>query len=213
MRRQEHVRRAIALPGLAIACLAASCSPEAAADREAEPQAQSGAPADTSSKAGTAESGAPAQAAAARLAVDGDGLRWSPQPGGTERRIPFGTPQAQVVASLERVRGPAEQGTNQDCPTGPVQYANWPDGLSLVFEEGRFVGWSVDDRAAGAVETAAGIGPGDSRAQLTAAHAAEVRQSTLGTEFSAGDVHGVLDGPSAGARITDMWAGVSCVAR
>lgn len=216
MRSRKHARRASALWSLAIACLAASCSPEAADDREPEPQAQSGAPVaepgDASAKAPTGESSAPAQSAAARLAVDGDGLRWFLQPGGTERAIPFGTPQAEVVASLERVRGPAEQGTNQDCPTGPVQYANWSDGLSLLFEEGRFVGWYLNERASGAVETGAGIGPGDTRAQLAAAHAPEVRQGTLGTEFSAGDIHGVLDGPSAGARITHMWAGMSCVA-
>jgi hypothetical protein len=134
-------------------------------------------------------------------------------PGGAERAIPFGAGEAMVIETLERVRGPAEQGTNEDCPTGAVQYASWSDGLSLLFGDDRFVGWSLDDRASGQVETPAGIGPGDTRAQLNSAHAPEVRQSTLGTEFSAGEVHGVLDGPSTGARITAMWAGASCVAR
>jgi hypothetical protein len=207
------MRGASALSTFAIALLAASCSPEAADhDAGAQNGANVAGPADA---AGTNEAaskaGAPAQAAAARLAVEGEGLRWL-QPGGTGEAIPFGTRQAAVLASLERLRGRAEQGTNEDCPTGPVQYASWPDGLSLVFQQDLFVGWTLSEGASGAVETARGIGPGDTRAQLDAAHAPEVRQGTLGTEFGAGDIYGVLDGPSASARITDMSAGMTCIA-
>lgn len=115
---------------------------------------------------------------------------------------------------MERVRGPAGQGTNQDCGAGPVQYANWPDGLSLVFRKGTFVGWGLDGRAKGALATAIGIGPGSTRAELEAAYAnIKVNQTSLGTEFSGGGFFGVLDGDGPGARVTDMWAGVSCVAR
>ena len=120
-----------------------------------------------------------------------------------------------MLASLERVRGQAAQGTNADCGAGPVQYANWADGLSLVFQRGRFVGWGLDGRAAGAITTVDDIGVGTSRAQLEEAFGPpiEVRQTSLGTEFSAGAMHGLIDGKGATARITDMWAGVSCVAR
>lgn len=115
---------------------------------------------------------------------------------------------------MERVRGPAGQGTNQDCGAGPVQYANWPDGLSLVFQKGSFVGWGLDGRAKGALATAIGIGPGSTRAELEAAYAnIEVNRTSLGTEFAGGGLFGVLDGAGPGARVTDMWAGVSCVAR
>lgn len=148
-----------------------------------------------------------------RLAVDGEGLRWFLPDTGAARSIPFGQPQAAVLAALERVRGPAGRGVNQDCGAGPVQYANWPDGLSLVFQEGSFVGWGLDGRAAGAVTTAAGIGPGSTRGALTDAHDATFEQTSLGTEFAAGALYGVLDGPGANARITDMWAGISCAAR
>ncbi len=151
--------------------------------------------------------------AAPKLAVEGEGLRWFLQPSGSARPIPFGRPQAEMLASLETVRGPASKGTNQDCGAGPVQYASWPDGLSLVFQDKRFVGWGLDSRAADAITTASGIGPGSTRAELESAYEAAVSQTSLGTEFSAGDLQGVLDGPSAGARITDMWAGISCVAR
>lgn len=152
-------------------------------------------------------------AADPRLAVDGEGLRWFLQPSGSARPISFGRPRGEVLTSLEVVRGPARKGTNQDCGAGAVEYASWPDGLSLVFQDGRFVGWGLDSQAADAITTAAGIGPGSTRDELEAVYSATITQTSLGTEFSAGDMHGVLQGTSAGAKITDMWAGVSCVAR
>ena len=149
-----------------------------------------------------------------KLAVEGEGLRWFLPPNGSARPIPFGTAEAAVLASLERVRGPAGTGTNESCGAGPVQYAGWPDGLSLVFQRGVFVGWSLDGRAEDALSTADGIGPGTTRTELDEAFGdVRVERTTLGMEFSAGAVHGVLDGPGRRARITDMWAGVSCVAR
>ena len=156
-----------------------------------------------------------AAAALPRLALDPDGLRWFLPPNGAARPLAFGTTQADVLVSVERVRGDATEGTNEDCGAGPVQYANWKDGLSLVFQKGRFAGWGLDSRAKGRITTADGIGIGTTRAQLDDAIGPplEVRQTSLGTEFSAGQYHGLFDGLEAKARITDMWAGVSCVAR
>ncbi|MBC7770242.1 MAG: hypothetical protein H7124_15790 [Phycisphaerales bacterium] len=148
------------------------------------------------------------------LAVDGEGLRLFNPTSGSASPIPFGRPQADVLAPLERMRGPAGQGVNQDCGAGPVEYASWPDGLSLVFQDGRFAGWGLDGRAAGALTTASGIGPGSTRAALDAVYGdVRVTRTSLGNEFSAGSFSGVLDGPNATSLITDMWAGTSCVAR
>ncbi len=148
-----------------------------------------------------------------RLNVDGEGLRWFLQPNGSARPIPFGRTQGEVLASLETARGPAVEGTNEDCGAGQVQFASWPDGLSLVFQKGRFVGWGLDSRANRSIATAAGIGPGATRAELEDAYRVTVSQTTLGTEFSTGDLHGVLGGRADNAIITDMWAGINCVAR
>lgn len=150
---------------------------------------------------------------APRLAVEGEGLRWFLQPSGSARAVPFGRPQDEVMASLEPLRGLAVKGTNQDCGAGPVQYATWRDGLSLVFQGNRFVGWSLDGRAEDVIATAAGVGPGTTRAELQSAYSATISKTSLGYEFSTGDLHGVLDGASVRARVTDMWAGVSCVGR
>ena len=149
-----------------------------------------------------------------KLAVEGEGLRWFLPPNGSARPIPFGTPQADVLASLQRVRGPAGRGVNADCGAGPVEYASWPDGLNVVFQRGKFVGWGLDGRAAGALATVNDVGPSTTRAELEGAFATvSVQRTSLGSEFTAGKLHGVLDGPGPRARITDMWAGVSCVAR
>ena len=149
-----------------------------------------------------------------KLAVEGEGLRWFLPPNGSARPIPFGTPQADVLASLQRVRGPAGRGMNADCGAGPVEYASWPDGLSVVFQHGTFVGWGLDGRAAGALATANNVGPSTTRAELEGAFATvSVQRTSLGSEFAAGKLHGLLDGPGRRARVTDMWAGVSCVAR
>lgn len=148
------------------------------------------------------------------LAVEGAGIRFFNPATTAATRIPFGRPQSEVLAKLERVRGPAGMGTNQDCGAGPVQYASWPDGLSLVFQRDRFVGWSLDGRAAGALSTAGSIGPGSTREALNGTYGnVEVRKTSLGAEFSAGGFFGLLDGPNATSKITDMWAGVNCVAR
>ena len=148
------------------------------------------------------------------LAVEGEGIRFFNPVTTTATPLPFGRPQSEVLATLERVRGPAGKGINADCGAGPVQYANWPDGLSLVFQRDRFVGWSLDGRAAGAISTAGSIGPGSTRAALDSTYGnVEVRKTSLGDEFGAGGFFGLLDGPNATSRITNMWAGVNCVAR
>jgi hypothetical protein len=58
-----------------------------------------------------------------------------------------------------------------------------------------------------------GIGPGSTRAELEAVYEVEVEPTSLGIEFSAGGIGGLLDGESPDARITAMWAGVTCLFR
>lgn len=214
----SHRSRRLA-PVLALGLLfgAAGCSAEPDAEEvpASERAAQPLPPVATAlaSPAATSPAATPLPDAAPRLTVEAEGLRWFLQPSGSARPIAFGSPQSEVLASLERVRGAAEKGTNENCGAGPVQVARWPDGLSVIFQNSRFVGWGLGPGASGAIATAAGIGPGSTQAELDGAYAATVSRTSLGSEFSAGGLQGVLDGASADARITDMWAGVSCVAR
>ena len=211
-RRSDCMRR---LTPIAILILAA-CSPEPVGVKtgDAEPVAVfEGMP---TAEPATAQALSPDQGVAEqpKLAVDSEGLRWVVPPDGPARPLAFGTPKADVVGALESVRGPAGKGVNQDCGAGPVQYANWSDGLSLVFQNGEFAGWGLDRRASGALATADGVGPGMTRSALAdSSGSVTYRDTSLGVEFAAGEIFGVLDGSGSEAKITDMWAGVNCIAR
>ena len=143
------------------------------------------------------------------LAVDGEGLRLFNKQSGSARAIAFGTPREDVLKMLA-FRGDPETGQNGECGAGPLDFANWDDGLGLFFQKDKFVGWNVNSRGEVAITTASGIGVGSSRADLEAAYAAKISETSLGTEFAAGELFGILDGKGEAAKITNMWGGVSC---
>lgn len=177
----------------------------------AEPSAPAAAPAPAPVAATPADT--PAAAAKPVLAVEEEGLRLFDAGSGSARPLAFGLPTEQVVTALEGILGKAERGTHSECGAGSLDFANWKDGLSLLFQEGRFVGWALDERGGGTVSTASGIRPGSTRRELEAAYQITVDETSLGTEFMAGAITGVLDGKGPDARITNMWAGVNCVFR
>ncbi len=151
----------------------------------------------------------PVQMDSAALALDGEGLRVFLLPGGTVRPVPFGTPEAAALRVMERVRGSGvERGENLACR---ASYVSWDDGLTVWFVRGRFVGWSL--RGGSVLTTASGVGLGSTRAQLDSAYDAGVRESSLGTEFQAGGLTGLLESPAEDARISHLRAGATCVAR
>jgi hypothetical protein len=186
---------------LTLAALAA-CSGEAPTEQSAKaaPTAATAMP-DTEQESVTKDSPA--------LVVEAEGLRLFNKQSGSARAIAFGTSREDVLAMLA-FRGEPETGTKGECGAGTLDYATWPDGLGLFFQDGKFAGWNVNERSKGAITTASGIGPGRSRADLEGAYAAEISESTLGTEFAAGELFGLLDGKGQAAKITYMWGGVSC---
>ena len=149
-----------------------------------------------------------------KLAIEGEGLRLFNAETGSARPIAFGTPKAQVIAALA-FRGAPALGTNEECGAGPLGYANWPDGLGLLFDGDKFAGWSLDGRDEGAdkLTTASGVGIGSTRAEVADSLAITVEESTLGTEFAADDLGGLFDGKGSDAKVTNLWAGVTCVFR
>lgn len=150
-----------------------------------------------------------------RLALDGEGLRVVLASTGSTRLLPFGMESTAVIATVSAALAPASsRGTSAECGAGPMEFATFGDGLSINIQHDRFVGWSARARTtAGTLTTMSGIGVGSTRAALDSVYAAAVSATTLGEEFSAGGLAGVLDGPTAAARITDMWAGTTCLAR
>lgn len=153
----------------------------------------------------------PAEVAAQKLALDPEGLRLFNTVSGASRLIAFGTAreQAQRAISAAAKAEPVEQEDSPDCGAA---YARWTDGLSAWFRDGKLSGWSVGPDSAG-LATASGLRPGSTRAELDAAYGARIVPSTLGVEFSAGALGGMLDSARPNARVTLLWAGTTCLAR
>lgn len=193
-----------------VACAAEDAVPDNAIDN-GPPMAAAEAP----PPAKEAAASAPVADAATlpELAFDAEGLRLVDPASGRARPIPFGQSRTEMLALLEQLRGPADAGTTEECGAGALDYAVWADGLTLHFQQDKFVGWALDPRAEGAHGTMSGIGPGSTRREVEAVYDATFEQSSLGTEFSAGGLHGVMTGPDANGRVQNLWAGTSCVFR
>ncbi len=158
---------------------------------------------------------APAEAAASRVALDGEGFRLFNSVSGASRLVPFGSTRADVLRILEAaLKVPVrDRGAMEDCG---ATFVAWNNGMTAWFARERFVGWSVSAAggAAGArPATAAGLGVGTSRKELDAAYKASIAASTLGMEFSAGTLAGLLSSDKPDASVTRLWAGAACIAR
>jgi Cystatin domain len=145
------------------------------------------------------------------MRVDAQGLQLTEQ-GKQTRHLPFGTAQGEVLKALS-FRGPPQQSTNSDCGEGPVQFAQWPDGLSLLFQNGKFGGWGLSGKG-GTLHTTDALRIGSELGQVRVAGHEEIAETSLGTEFTVNGVHGVLEGKGDAARVSAMWSGeLSCVFR
>ena len=149
---------------------------------------------------------------AATVNLDDEGVRLVDPATGSARALPFGTPMATVIAALEASFGaaPVEQEVNPECGAGPVLHARWANGFVALAQEDRFLGWDSRERG---LTTADGIGIGSTRAELEASREVQVEESTLGVEFSAGGLGGLFASAEPQARITSIWAGLTCVFR
>lgn len=156
--------------------------------------AKAGPPAATANAA-VAQAPAPAPAAPAYTLAD-NGLL----PG-----LAFGTPRDQAVAAARAAFGqPTGREHNDECGEGPMDFVSFGH-LQLSFQEGRLVGWSVDDPRPD-LRTAGGLHVGAPRSALGSTEVEE--ESSLGAEFAVGDIGGILD--EQGARIQALWAGAVC---
>lgn len=107
------------------------------------------------------------------------------------------------------------RGKMEDCG---ATFVAWNNGLTAWFAGDRFVGWSATAQEGGGVPlpgpvTAAGLGIGTFRKDLEAAYDAKFAKSTVGVEFSAGALAGVLSSDEPDASVVNMWAGGACIAR
>lgn len=182
----------------------AACNSEPARNESA---ANSAVPANASANA-SAPAAAPAPAAAA-VVLEGAGLRL---PGASPpRTLAFDMPEAQTIDALTKALGrpPTEQGENEECGGGAMKFAEWKGELTAWFLDGRFAGW--DNK--GGLKTLEGIGIGSSRSEVATLPGFEFEESTLGAEFRAGGLSGVLDSKAPDAKVTHIWGGATCVFR
>jgi len=190
---------------LALAALVAV----AACDRNATP-----APAETAAPVTTpaAATDAGPTVSTGGLAIEAEGLRLFDDTGAA-RAIPFGTPQATAIAAVAASVGGAapEVTTNSECGAGPVQFAEFSNGLQLAFQNDQFQGWFVDEAG---VTTVDGMGVGSTRALIAESRTVEMQEdSTLGAEFSSGDVGGFLTNTTPQGTVTSLYAGLTCFFR
>lgn len=130
---------------------------------------------------------------------------------GRARELTFGTERATVERAVAAALGaPAERGSNGECGEGAMDFARMPGGLLVWFQEGKFVGWFLDQRDGATLTTASGIGIGSTRKALTSAYDAEISESSLGEEFTAGQLSGLLSGTDTATKVTAIWSGQAC---
>jgi hypothetical protein len=134
---------------------------------------------------------------------------------GSARHVTFGMDKAAATEMVSAALGsPIEQARNEDCGAGALDYAGFRQGLSLYFQSGKFAGWNLDGRQDGKFQTADGIGLGMTRKALEAAAGpVDVEESSIGQEFTIGDMSGLLSSAALDGKVTNLWAGVNCIAR
>lgn len=144
------------------------------------------------------------------LALDPEGLRLVDRETGRSRSIAFGSPGDFAVESTSLALGPpVERGSSPECGT---DYVSWEEDITITLRSDRFVGWFVRGDTS-SLTTMSGIGVGSTRAELERVYVAQVAPSSLGTEFTAGGMAGLLASAASDARITRLWAGEVCLAR
>ncbi|WOD38094.1 hypothetical protein [Nodosilinea sp. E11] len=145
------------------------------------------------------------------IALSGEGLQLVGDQTGSTNALEFGTDMATVEGIVTNILGtPLETGLNEECGAGPQMITQWPGGLVLHAAEGEFIGWSARPDTDEALTTIAGVGIGSTRSALEAAYTVEVFESSLGTEFSAGDLFGILTSDAPDAIVQNLWAGTTC---
>jgi hypothetical protein len=186
---------------LGLAACDSAPADNASADNSAVP-ANASAPA--------ASAAAPAPASAPAIVLEGAGLRIpSASP---PRTLALEMPRSETIEALTKAlgRAPNETGENEECGGGGgMQFAEWKDDLTVWFEEGRFAGWD----SKGKLKTIEGVGIGSSRADVASLPGFEVEESTLGIEFRAGGLSGILASKAPDAKVTALWGGATCVFR
>jgi hypothetical protein len=148
------------------------------------------------------------------IALSGEGLQLVGDQTGSTTTLEFGAEMAFVESVITNLLGtPIGSNLNEECGAGPQMITQWPGGLVLHAANGEFIGWSARPGTDETFTTMAGVGIGSTRSELEAAYTVEVFESSLGTEFTAGNLAGILTSPAPDAMVENLWAGITCIFR
>jgi hypothetical protein len=188
---------AMALSGLV------ACGPSSDGDAAAEAAAGAAAPA-TSAPAGAPQG--------SRIRIQGLGLDII-DASGTTTTLPFErTSQVDALAAVTAAVGsPPQLTTNEECPSGPTGFADYDNGLQLVFVDGAFQGWTLDRDG---IYTENEFGVGVSRSTMDTLPDFQIdTTSTLGVEFYFQGVNGFMTSDAPDGRVESLYAGLTCFFR
>lgn len=130
---------------------------------------------------------------------------------GQMQLVPFGTERNKAESAVGiALTPPRDRGSSSECGAGTVDYTDFRQGLQMTFQDGKFVGWTINADTS-PLRTAKGIGVGSTRQDLDAAYKADVEDSSLGLLWSTGDLVGLLDIDGIDGLVTDVWAGTVCL--
>lgn len=190
-----------------IALAATACSQKAE-----QPAANSTTPAAAPSAAAAASPTATPTAAAVAINLAPEGLSLVDPATGNARTIAYGAPRATIEGAVTAALGePTERGHSAECGAGAMDFTTYKGDLQLTFQEGKFIGWTINRGPAEGLATASGIGIGSTRAAVEKAYDITVEEGSLGILFSAGSLAGILDGTGKDAKVTDIWGGTVCL--
>jgi len=154
------------------------------------------------------------------IALSANAIQIVNQTSGSTKEIAFGMPLEQLVEIVENVlKSKPTINMNSECGAGPLKFATWDNGLTLLFQEKKndewlFAGWAANKPKNNQTKlnTMANVGIGTSRKEIKSAYLINVSKTSLGYEFStkSNDFFGIFDGPNENSKITNLWSGVSC---
>jgi hypothetical protein len=121
--------------------------------------------------------------------------------------FPIGAPKDLVLAAATEAGGaPKSTGPFEECGAGPMDHADWDNGLQLLFQEDKLAGWQTQTPT---LSTDKGIHVGSTLAELKAAYpGAAIEESTLGWTFASGELMGLLGEDKAAVQRINV--GVTC---
>ena len=154
------------------------------------------------------------------IALSANAIQIVNQTSGSTKEIAFGMRLEQLVEIVENVlKSKPTINMNSECGAGPLKFATWDNGLTLLFQEKKkdewlFAGWAANKPKNNQTKltTMANVGIGTSRNEIESAYVINVTRTSLGYEFStkSNDFFGIFDGPNENSKITNLWSGVSC---